>query len=330
MSSALHIYIAAAALGLAAFGSQAAFAQETAPDIQAEKILEREQRVFTLEDFADFQPQTASQMVGRIPGFTIQGDEGGERGFGQASLNLLINGRRPSSKSSSARDILGRIPADSVVRIEILDGASLDIPGLSGQVANIITKSTKISGNWEYAARFARDTEPQLREGNVSLTGERGNLEFVASLGVDQFTFTERGTEQFFDGDGVLFEDRQEQPYYKLDTQFGTLNLTWTPQPDHVANFNFAGQVLNVSSGVNEQFQAVTEAGLTGESELSGGEDEYNYEIGADYKFPALDGTLKLIGLYRFENSVFGNRIVVNNFGDVPTRRVFDRDDDEI
>jgi len=60
--------------------------------------------------FSQFQPNTARDMVARIPGFALEGGEGGERGFGQASLNILINGRRPSSKSSGAGEILGRIP----------------------------------------------------------------------------------------------------------------------------------------------------------------------------------------------------------------------------
>jgi len=98
---------------------------------------------YTPDYFTQFQPITAQDMVARVPGFTIQDDSGGERGLGQANLNVLINGRRPSSKSSNARDILGRIPVKNVERIDIVDGASLDIPGLSGQVANAAERSPK-------------------------------------------------------------------------------------------------------------------------------------------------------------------------------------------
>ena len=290
------------------------------------------QQVFTAADFTDFQPQTAADMVQRIPGFSIRGNEGGERGFGQASLNLLIDGQRPSSKSSSANEILRRIPASNVVRIELLDGASLDIPGLSGQVANIITKakSNKLSGNWDYAARFARDTEPQLLEGSVSVSGERGDLSFVAGLDFGQFTFTERGTETFADGTGTVFEDRREQPFFATTRPRASLNLTWTPQEGHTANVNLSGEVRNRRNGVFEQFTAVTADGITGESEITGGEDEYNYEIGGDYSLPAFGGTAKLIGLYRFEESDFSTRLLFNEFGQTPLRTVFERLDDEI
>ncbi|WP_409432175.1 TonB-dependent receptor plug domain-containing protein [Litorimonas sp. RW-G-Af-16] len=284
---------------------------------------------YTVADFSDFQPQNAADMISRIPGFTIQGSEGGARGFGQASLNILINGRRPSSKSLGANAILSRITASNVKRIDILDGASLDIPGLSGQVANIITNDVKLSGSWEYGARFEQGTEPQLREGKVSLSGERDNLAFVASFGAEQFTFTEEGEEQFFDGSGGLTEDRIEGNYYSTERPFANLNLSWTPRIDHVANLNLAGELKNIRSGSREQFTAVTNEGLTGGSEASNGEDEYNYEIGADYAFPAFDGTLKIIGLYRFENSDNNSLFYFAEDNQIPTRQTFDRVDDE-
>jgi len=121
-----------------------------------------ETQTYTPDYFAQFQPITARDMLSRIPGFTLQGGGNGERGFGQANLNILINGRRPSSKSSDANDILGRITAQTVERIEIVDGTSLDIPGLTGQVANIITSTGKLSGNWEYVARFEEGTAQKI------------------------------------------------------------------------------------------------------------------------------------------------------------------------
>lgn len=287
---------------------------------------------YTPDYFAQFQPNTAREMVGRIPGFTLQGGGNGERGFGQASLNILINGARPSSKSSDAGDILGRITADTVVRIDIVDGASLDIPGLSGQVANIITDTTdgKISGNWEYSARFEQGTEPQLLEGEFSLNGSRGDLAFVASLDFGQFTFSEKGEEQFFDGEGNLFEDRMEDISVARQRPSADLNLTWTPDNGHVGNLNLSAELSNRRNRTIEDFIGViTPLGRTGQSISDDGEDEYNYEISGDYSFDLGDGTLKLIGLHRFEDSEFGSRFQFNEFDAVPFESVFDRFDDE-
>jgi hypothetical protein len=40
------------------------------------------------------------------------------------------------------------VPASNVVRIEIRDGATLGIPGLSGQVANVVVKAARITGRY--------------------------------------------------------------------------------------------------------------------------------------------------------------------------------------
>ena len=281
--------------------------------------------------FTQFQPITAREMVGRIPGFTLQGGGDGDRGFGQASLNILINGKRPSSKSSGAGEILGRIPADTVTRIDIIDGTTLDIPGLTGQVANIITDTTdgKISGSWEYSARFEEGTEPQILEGKATLSGSRGNLEFVASLDIGQFTFSEAGEEQFFDGSGTLLEDRIEDIYFAGNRPEADLNLTWTPDNGHIANLNLSAGLWNRRNGNYETFESFTPDRSSGQSLSDNGEDEYNYEISGDYAFDLGPGNLKLIGLHRFEDSKFDSRFRLFNDGQTPAESRFDRFDDE-
>jgi len=284
------------------------------------------QQTYTPDYFSAFQPNTASDMVGRIPGFSLQGgNNNGERGFGQASLNILINGRRPSSKSSGANEILGRIPADKVERIEILDGASLDIPGLSGQVANIITKSGSISGNWRYAARFAEDTQPQWGEGEISVSGSSGRLEYVASIESDPFRFREFGDEQFLDAGGSVFEDRAEDIYFYGDRPNADLNLTYNFDNGNVANLNLSGALWNRNNGIREEFVARSAQGETGNSEFRGAEDEYNFEIGGDYAFKLGAGKLKLIGLHRYEDSEFFNGFSQNIVGEAPYQSQFDR-----
>ena len=84
-------------------------------------------------------------MLNRVPGFSIQRqdqdqDDGEGRGLGQAGTNVLINSQRLSSKSQDIFDQLQRVTVDNVERIEIVDGTTLDLPGLSGQVANVITR----------------------------------------------------------------------------------------------------------------------------------------------------------------------------------------------
>lgn len=90
--------------------------------------------------FADARPNTALDMLSRVPGFSVDGGGGG-RGFG-AGGNVLIDGERPSSKSDSLSDILRRIPASQVVKIELIRGGRPDID-MQGRpvVANVIRKA---------------------------------------------------------------------------------------------------------------------------------------------------------------------------------------------
>src|SRR4051794_26927061 len=63
--------------------------------------------------FAEAQPNTAFDMIDRLPGFTF--DSGDEvRGFGGAAGNVLIDGERPTSKSDNLENILRRVPAAQV------------------------------------------------------------------------------------------------------------------------------------------------------------------------------------------------------------------------
>ncbi|HAU21737.1 MAG TPA: hypothetical protein DCS24_03925 [Erythrobacter sp.] len=81
-------------------------------------------RIFTPADFVQFTPRNAFDMLEQVPGLQIKRGDDVARGLGQADENVLINGRRLSSKSDGVREQLGRIPAGNVLRIEIVEGAT--------------------------------------------------------------------------------------------------------------------------------------------------------------------------------------------------------------
>src|SRR5688500_2459201 len=54
-------------------------------------------QVYTAADFVRYAPKTAADMVTQVPGFGIRESEQ-LRGLGQATGNVLFNGRRPSTK----------------------------------------------------------------------------------------------------------------------------------------------------------------------------------------------------------------------------------------
>src|SRR5687768_13649094 len=101
-------------------------------------------RTYTPDDFTRYSPRTALARLEPVPGCLIR-EAAQEPGLGPAPGNVLLNGQRLSGRSNGVLGQLGKIPAGNVVRAEIRDGATLDIPGLSGQVANVVTRAGDLS-----------------------------------------------------------------------------------------------------------------------------------------------------------------------------------------
>ena len=92
--------------------------------------------------FADASPTSAYDMVIRLPGFTF--DKGAlVRGLADAGGNVLVDGQPPVSKNDTLDELLKRIPAGSVARVELIRGGA---PGIDMQgktvLANVVRKTT--------------------------------------------------------------------------------------------------------------------------------------------------------------------------------------------
>ncbi|WP_293900063.1 TonB-dependent receptor [Phenylobacterium sp.] len=92
--------------------------------------------------FAESKPISAYDMVLRVPGFAF--DKGVVvRGLAGSSGNVLIDGQPPVSKNDGLDDILKRIPAASVERIELIRGGApgIDMDGRT-ILANVVRRQT--------------------------------------------------------------------------------------------------------------------------------------------------------------------------------------------
>ena len=267
-------------------------------------------RVFEPAYFERFAPRNALDMVSRIPGFTISGgNNGGQRGLGQADQNVLVNGERFSSKSDSLRDQLSRIPADDVIRIELVDGNTLDVPGLTGLVANVIYESSGASGQFQWNTGFrAHNTEAQLYGGEVSLTGSEGALDYTVSLSNRNDRFGADGPTIITDADGTLIEEQYIKFSGGFDNPKLATNFSYDFGGETVANFN-------MSYGEDFFFRNEPETGIVPGSatrvrDARVRENGPEYEIGGDIEFPLGPGKLKLIGLERFERDNFTSSVI--------------------
>ncbi|MBX7458084.1 TonB-dependent receptor plug domain-containing protein [Qipengyuania sp. 1NDH17] len=275
-------------------------------------------RVYEPQYFAQFAPRNALDMVSRIPGFTISGgNDGGQRGLGQADQNVLVNGERFSSKSDSVRDQLSRIPASDVVRIELVDGNTLDVPGLTGLVANVIYTSTGPSGQFQWNTGFRpHNTEAQLYGGEISLTGSEGALDFTISLSNENNRFGADGPITITGPDGELIEEQYSQFSGGFDNPKLTTAFTYDFGSETVGNLTLSyGEDFFFVDGTED---ATSPGGPDRLQDNGRRENGPEYEIGADIEFPLGPGKLKLIGLERFERDNFSSFLVDTYADDTP------------
>ncbi|MFN3212818.1 MAG: TonB-dependent receptor plug domain-containing protein [Henriciella sp.] len=291
-----------------------------------------EARTFTMADFEQFAPRTAFDMVRQIPGFSISQSDG-QRGFGQAQENVLINGQRISSKSSGAGEVLSRIPATNVERIELVEGSSLDIPGLSGQVANVIATANGISGTWTYRQRYRENLPPALDWFDVSVNGQSGTLGWTLGIETEPNRGAASGRENIFEnfngGTGELVNYREEEFTFIADSFGLNGSLNWKPANGHIANLNAEYNLWEPDQReTSSEFSP--DGTLLGQSIFQFKENEWNSEISGDYEFGLGSGRLKLIGLQRNEHSPTRAKFFGSNLdGSRLRNQIFDSTTDE-
>lgn len=133
--------------------------------------------------FSQFQANTALEMVNHLPGFAL--DNGtAARGLSGTLGNVLVNGKRPGAKTDALGEVLSRIPAAGVERIDIISGAAqgIDMQG-HAVVANIVLKAGDlVSGFARASSQMQADGSAQPAiEGTYSLKQQDKNV--LVSLG---------------------------------------------------------------------------------------------------------------------------------------------------
>lgn len=182
---------------------------------------------YPAEFFGRYNPDSALDMVQRLPGFQIDDGEN-KRGFGGAAGNILINDRYPSAKQDDPSSILDRIPAARVERIEVLRGQvrDIDLRG-NGVVANVILRDDiPATSRWEGSIRKNFNHHPLTVQGSLSVSDQWSGIEYVIGAGGRHFASGEGGSELLVDEAGSLIEERLEDTFLRGDEGSGNLNAS--------------------------------------------------------------------------------------------------------
>ncbi len=236
---------------------------------------------YDAEFFARYKPNSALEMVRRVPGFQLDdGDD--KRGFGAASGNILVNDRYPSAKQDTASSILERIPASQVERIDLIRGRArgIDLRGQSAVASIILRDDIPAAARWDLALRKTFELSPLTVRGSVSVSDTWKSLEYNAGLVYRRFRSSESGVEDIYDPSGTLLEARLEDDLRRGDSGFVNLNmLTWLGETlitvnTRLGTFEFEETLDSVA--------APTAPGAQSDDFFVETGDEKEFEIGAD------------------------------------------------
>jgi hypothetical protein len=201
-----------AVTGLSAFILAPPAALATAPTGHLEVAADPGQGVtgFAAAYFAAARPNTAYDMIARLPGFTFDG--GAQvRGFAGAAGNVLIDGERPTSKQDDLKSALTRISASQVDRIDLIRGGA---PGIDMQgrtvMANVVLKHNGGSqGVVQAQDKVSVDNGRNMPGVRLEWSRRSGDHTFEAALNTIGYVDDGAGSgpHTTADGTGALFYD---------------------------------------------------------------------------------------------------------------------------
>ncbi len=277
-----------------------------APLVEAVADTGREQVVAYPGGFFErYQPRTALDMVQRVPGFSVD-DGDGTRGFGGAAGNVLINGRRPSAKQDRPSEILDRVPAAHVARIDLVRGSvdGIDLRGQSVVVNVHLRDDAPATIRWEASVRQDLRAGPLSPSGRISRTDRWRDVQYtVGLLARRRGGNVEGGRELLLDGDDALLETRLEESIDLTRDLLGSLAASrWFGE-----NFVQVNAVVSLdSSDLREDSFRVPSRDSNREAGtdfFGTGFDRWQLELGADAERAVRpDLVANLIGLFIYED----------------------------
>src|SRR5687768_15164776 len=267
-----------------------AFSQAPAPPAGSDRV------VYDAAFFAAFSPRTALDMIGQTPGFALNAPEEDERrGFAGAVGNVLIDGERLSAKSQSLKDVLERVPASDVVRIEILRGAEVAGDASNATVlANVVRTRASGSGSWEAGAEVTNEEKP-APYGRFAWSGRNESVDYSLGANMYHHDHDNSAVRALRDGEGNLVANRRGNNPHKEAT-FALNGQTSIPAGDGKLVLTGQAQSTRFEERFSQRATAPDDTQL--ENEVAPYEETTRTgELGATWQRPMGDWNMELVGL---------------------------------
>jgi len=253
-------------------------------------------QVFSPDFFASSKPADAYDMVRKLPGFELIEVDDDVRGYTGSRGNVLFDGRTPTGKQDTLEQMLKRIPAASVLRIELIRGGTMGA-ATSGfnLVANVVRRPQADSSGAAVGGFTAANEIGIKPDGRIeySREGARSRLEAAIELSSEVEEDSGAGNIVETDPDGAVdaIVGRDEREYLR----------TISASAEHSLSLGDGELVTNLSGARATTRETIrsTEDGI----EIAAPEREriWSAEVGAQYKQPLGKGELEAILVQRTE-----------------------------
>jgi outer membrane receptor for ferrienterochelin and colicin len=251
--------------------------------------------VYGAEFFAQYNPVTANDMLERIPGLDL-GNSGtatqGNRGLGTGG-NLLINGQRVAGKDNAPQDVLNRLPASDVERIEIIRDTSgdLNVRGASEVINIVLTAAqSRSSTTVELVTRLNHDDTFEAG-GSVGWAWQNGDFTSLVNLELRPNFENREYREVSVDPDGEQLGTLFETNIRNQDVLTFSTNMGYNSDP-HRMQLNLLASERDYPRPIRRDFVDFTNAGVINSVEKELVENEQsNWEVGGDYEYSFGNGS---------------------------------------
>lgn len=287
--------------------------------------------VYDAAFYAAFAPRTALDMINQTPGFVLDApDEDERRGYSGAVGNVLIDGERLTAKSQSLQDVLGRVAASEVIRIEILRGSEVAGDASNAAVlANVVRTRASGSGTWELGPEVTNQEKP-TPYARLGWSGRNDRTDYSIGFNVYRHDHDSPGVRSVTDSSGVLLANRRggflhEAGEHALNGQaafpVGDGRLVVTGQ----AAYNTYEEVWTLRSTTPDGAQIDNEIAPYGDEERAA-------EVGLTWQRPIGAWSMEVVALAtrkRFDSHVRATHFDANDAQDSEFVQFVDRDSGE-